>query len=189
MPPYLCRAQLKHRQQSSSRAAFVTSKAARVVAAKGVQKETEWEGEFAPGHRLAKRLQSESVQGSPSGSSTSSTSSFDSLDEEYDFHQGQPAASHGLFHKLLGHFWDDLPARYKLVFATSMAFVLCNMVSICQSALRCFLMHFEKSICYFQESMQWLQFLMLWKQFVTLQSSQQRCKHAIIAYMIAFPPE
>ena len=132
---FLCRAQFRQRQQSSSRAAFVRRKAARVVAAKSVQKEREWEGEFAPGHRLAKRLQSEAVQNSSSASSIDSTGSFDSLDEEYDFGQGQPTASHGLFHKLLGHFWDDLPARYKLVFATSMAFVLCNMVSLYQLPL------------------------------------------------------
>ena len=29
----------------------------------------------------------------------------------------------------LGRKWDSLPARYKIVFATSLAFVICNMVS------------------------------------------------------------
>ena len=100
------------------------------MVAKGVQKEREWEGEFAPGHRLARCLQPEAVQSSSPRSSvdSTSTSSLDSWDEEYDFGQEEPEASHGLFYRLFGRFWDELPARYKLVFATSMAFVLCNMV-------------------------------------------------------------
>ena len=31
-------------------------------------------------------------------------------------------------HKLFGRHWEELPAKYKLVVATALAFVLCNMV-------------------------------------------------------------
>lgn len=125
-----CRTHIQHRPTHPS-TPIARHRTARSITVRSVQKETEWEGEFSPGHRLAKRTQSEAAQtsSSPSSSLDTTTSTFDSFDEEYDFGQGEPSAGHGLLYKFFGRFWDELPARYKLVFATSMAFVLCNMVS------------------------------------------------------------
>jgi len=100
------------------------------AAAKRGQYEKDWENEFSPGHRLAKRsqLEFEPLQSSASGSSLDS-GSYDGAEDDYQFNGSQTPANQNVLHKLFGRHWDDLPAKYKLVFATSMAFVLCNMVS------------------------------------------------------------
>lgn len=98
--------------------------------------ESDWENEFAPGHRLAKRSQSdfEQLQSSASSNSLDSGSfdvigSFDGSEDDYEFNSSQTPANQSILHRLFGRHWEDLPAKYKLVFATSMAFVLCNMVT------------------------------------------------------------
>lgn len=104
-------------------------------AARRGQFESDWENEFAPGHRLAKRsqLEFEHLQGSPSSNSSDSGSfdvsgSFDGSEDDYESHGSQTPADQSVLHRLFGRYWQELPAKYKLVFATSMAFVLCNMV-------------------------------------------------------------
>lgn len=95
--------------------------------------ESDWENEFAPGHRLAKRSQPDFEQLQSSSNSLDSGSfdvigSFDGSEDDYEFNSSQAPANQSILHKLFGRHWEDLPAKYKLVFATSMAFVLCNMV-------------------------------------------------------------
>lgn len=97
--------------------------------------ESDWENEFAPGHRLAKRSQSdfEQLQSSASSNSLDSGSfdvfgSFDGSEDDFVVNSSQAPANQSILHRLFGRHWEDLPAKYKLVFATSMAFVLCNMV-------------------------------------------------------------
>jgi len=101
------------------------------TAAKRGQFEKDWENEFSPGHRLAKRseLEFEHLHSSASSSSLDS-GSYDGVEDDYQFNGSQSPANQNILHKLFGRHWDDLPAKYKLVFATSMAFVLCNMVSL-----------------------------------------------------------
>lgn len=98
------------------------------AAAKRGQFEKDWENEFSPGHRLAKRseLEFEHLHSSASSSSLES-GSYDGIEDDYQFNGSQSPASQNILHKLFGRHWDELPAKYKLVFATSMAFVLCNM--------------------------------------------------------------
>lgn len=102
------------------------------AAVKQGQIEKDWEREFSPGHRVAKRSELECDQSHSSASSSSIDSiSYDSSEDDYQFNSSQSPANQNIVHKLVGRHWDDLPAKYKLVFATSMAFVLCNMVSLC----------------------------------------------------------
>ena len=112
-----------------------TSRQSVTTAARRGQFESDWENEFAPGHRLAKRsqLDFEQLQSSPSGSSLDSGSfdvngSFDGSQDDYEFNGSQTPADQSVLHRVFGRHWEELPAKYKLVFATSMAFVLCNMV-------------------------------------------------------------
>lgn len=92
------------------------------------QYERDWENEFAPGHRSAKRSQLEFERLQTSSSSSSlDTGSYDASDDEYEFSNNQSPATNDVLHKLFGRHWEELPAKYKLVFATAMAFVLCNM--------------------------------------------------------------
>lgn len=98
------------------------------AAANRGQFERDWENEFSPGHRLARRseLESEHLPSSSSSSSVDS-GSYDSIADDYQFNSSQSPVNRSILYKLFGRHWDDLPAKYKLVFATSMAFVLCNM--------------------------------------------------------------
>ena len=109
------------------------------AAAKRGQFEKDWENEFSPGHRLAKRseLEFEHLHSSASSSSLES-GSYDGVEDDYQFNGSQSPANQKILHKLFGRHWDDLPAKYKLVFATSMAFVLCNMVSRSVALLQSF---------------------------------------------------
>lgn len=104
------------------------------IAAKRGHIESDWEKEFSPGNRLAKRsqLEFEQIQSSPSSSSLDSNSfdingSFDGGEVDCEFNGSQAPANQSIMHRLFGRHWEELPAKYKLVFATSMAFVLCNM--------------------------------------------------------------
>lgn len=104
------------------------------IAARRGEFENDWENESSPGHRLAKRsqLEFEQIQSSPSSSSLDSGSfdvsgSFDGGEIDCEFNGSQAPANQSILHRLFGRHWEELPAKYKLVFATSMAFVLCNM--------------------------------------------------------------
>lgn len=104
-------------------------------AARRGQFESDWENEFAPGHRLAKRsqLDIEQLQSSPSSTSLDRgtfdvSGSFDGSEDDYEFNSSQDPTDQSVLHRFFGRHWEELPAKYKLVFATSMAFVLCNMV-------------------------------------------------------------
>lgn len=107
--------------------------------------ESDREKEFLPGDRLAKRsrLEFEQLQSSPSSNSLDSGSldvsgSFDGSEDDCEVNSGQAPANQSIIHRLFGRHWEELPAKYKLVFATSMAFVLCNMVNLL-SKFTCFL--------------------------------------------------
>lgn len=127
-----CRLLTCHRRSRSSCCAPKPRQSVLTAARRG-QFESDWEKEFAPGDRLAKRsqLEFEQIQSSSSSSSVDSSSfdvnsSFDG-EVECEFNGSQAPANQSIMHKLFGRHWEELPAKYKLVFATSMAFVLCNM--------------------------------------------------------------
>lgn len=117
--------------QRRYRASYFASKRRHCIttAARKRQFESDWEKEFSPGHRLAKRseLEFEHIHSSSSNSSAVS-GSFDVAEDDYEFNGNQAPADESVLHRMFGRHWEELPAKYKLVFATSMAFVLCNMV-------------------------------------------------------------
>lgn len=58
--------------------------------------------------------------------------SLEQTDEIYNnsaVQEGSLGPVEPLARGLLGQYWTSLPARYKIVFATSLSFVICNMVS------------------------------------------------------------
>ena len=122
-------------QRRNRRSCRVPRSRQSVTAVRRGQFESDWENEFAPGHRLAKRsqLNFEQLQSSPSSNSLDSSTfdvkgSFDGCEDGYAFNGSQTPADQSVLHRFFGRHWEELPAKYKLVFATSMAFVLCNMV-------------------------------------------------------------
>ena len=128
-----CRLLTCHRRNRSSCCAPKPRQSVPTAARRG-QFESDWEKEFSPGNRLDKRsqLEFEQVQSLPSSSSLDSGSfdvsgSFDGGEVDCEFNGSQAPANQSVLHRLFGRHWEELPAKYKLVFATSMAFVLCNM--------------------------------------------------------------
>ncbi|KAK9804238.1 hypothetical protein WJX72_002847 [[Myrmecia] bisecta] len=89
---------------------------------------SDWEDQLQPGNRAARPPQLEYdrihvPQGCIAGEGRyCDVGSVPSYAEEETRNAVQQA-----MHNLFGKRWQELPARYKIVFATSMAFVICNM--------------------------------------------------------------
>lgn len=94
------------------------------------QQEAEWEREFVAG---SSRSRTPSLQycriTAPSAAPSPGSSRLTGVEETHSPSEaGAPSAASPAWLRKLTSTWDDLPARYKMVFATSMAFVVCNMV-------------------------------------------------------------
>lgn len=93
------------------------------------QQEAEWEREFVAG---SSRSRTPSLQycriTAPSAAPSPGSSRLTGVEETHSPSEaGAPSAASPAWLRKLTSTWDDLPARYKMVFATSMAFVVCNM--------------------------------------------------------------
>jgi hypothetical protein len=98
--------------------------------------EEDWQSEFLPGSGAARPLQ---LHTQHIRAVRSSRRTFEAEAEvltgiaipgRADRPDNEMEPDNSWWHSLVGARWEALPARYKVVFATSVAFMLCNMVRL-----------------------------------------------------------